>query len=206
MNRSDSFQQPYPQEWCKEVSLRVQRNSLLRNSGWVPSPNKQSDTILTQLWKEVASFLCFEGSDSSSHCNPQSPHPLRQISPLKASLLNPAGFTWQLKSHGTPSGPKCPGRDFRASPSFQCPPFSPLLLYLAVKSLCWKGWRHRFTCSFIHSTVLTCLLFYGCGIKHWGCQRVEKGHLFLKNSYSAGAQGHVTKPQQCGNVKIGSGT
>lgn len=76
----DSFQQTYSQEWCKEVSLRVQRNSLLRNSGWVPSPNKQSDTILTQIWKEVASFLRFEGSDSSSHYNPQSPYPLRQMS------------------------------------------------------------------------------------------------------------------------------
>ena len=109
MNRSDSFQQTYPQEWCKEVSLRVQRNSLLRNSGWVPSPNKQSDTILTQLWKEVASFLCFEGSDSSSHCNPQSPHPLRQMSLLKASLLNPAGFTWQLKVMAPQAARSAPG-------------------------------------------------------------------------------------------------
>ena len=46
---------------------------------------------------------------------------------------------------------------------------------------------HSFIQQFLH-------IFYGCGIKHRGSQWAEKGHLFLKNSYSAGAQGHVTKP------------
>lgn len=79
------------------------------------------------------------------------------MSPLKVSLLNPAGSTWHL-SHGIQSRagwPEVPQKGCRASFSFQCPTSQPLLLPLSKTCPCGKMNEDKgsFAHSFIHSFV-----------------------------------------------------
>lgn len=141
-------------EWHKEVNPRVQRNSELRHSGRVPSPNEEPNMILTRISKTVASFLCFEGGDSSSHSDLQSPRPLRQTSPLKASLLNQLGphdnsKSWPPKPSMLASMPQ---KGFDRAFPFNVQHFSHSYFPWASHALVLR----RFICLLIHSFIHPC--------------------------------------------------
>lgn len=56
------------------------------------------------------------------------------------------------------------------------------------------------------STVIACLLFRGCGIRHSGSESTVKGYSFLNNLHTTKAEKHVTGQQKYGNTKIQLGT
>ena len=124
--------------------------------------------------KTVASFLCFEGSDSSSHGDLQSPCPLRQTSPLKASLLNQLGphdnsKSWQPKWR---CWPQVPQKGFDRA-SISATPVSPLASHVLVEKV------HLPIHPSIHPSMQLirhyCLPSSpGCSNRFWGSQRTKR--------------------------------
>lgn len=177
---------------CSEIQGRFQVLTIWHNF----NTNQKGSSKFSPIWREWFIMSLWPTKPSAPEANV----------PFETSLLNAAGSTWQLKVMAAQVARTAPGEILEPALHFNVQHLHHFSFPFSSQALCWKGSRHRFICSFIYSLVLTCLLFRGYGIKHWGSKRTENGYLFLKNSYVVWWHVPGAKPQQCGNVKIGWGT
>lgn len=154
------------------------------------------EQILTYIWKKVA----LKGA--IHHLGwPIKPCSLRQMSPLKAALLNPAGSTWQLKVKSAKvehAGLEHPQRDLTEPAfAFSVRHVSYSCFSLASHVLCWEELRVAHSCihlfmQWINRQFLHIFDFVGMVSGTGDLRRLRRGYIVL----------NVTRPQKCGNPKI----